>query len=306
MSDKIRFAKEYKTAKELVSLLQRRGLRVEDPAGAERCLSTISDYRLSAYLYPLLKAPKSGNTYKEGSSFNQAMCLYRFDKELRLLIFDEIEKIEIAVRTAIIDECAAAYGNAFWMTDKNNFINAKRYERALLAIDNELNKSHEEFIVHFRDKYSDPYPPAWMLAEIIPLGVLTNIFVNIDSPKAKKNVAQRFGLQLPVFNSWLTTVTLMRNSCCHHSRVWNRHNTINPKYPKRVSAPWVKLRPDTNRVYFNICIIKYFVDRISSDNNMMEKLLRLFSAYPDVDKLAMGFPGGWMEEPLWRWSAGCQ
>ena len=47
-------------------------------------------------MYPLLKMPKTAHLYKEGSSFKKVMMLYRFDKKLRLLMFNEIEKIEIA------------------------------------------------------------------------------------------------------------------------------------------------------------------------------------------------------------------
>jgi abortive infection bacteriophage resistance protein len=57
----------------------------------------MSYYRLSAYMYPLLKMPKTAHLYKEGSSFKKVMMLYRFDKKLRLLMFNEIEKIEIAI-----------------------------------------------------------------------------------------------------------------------------------------------------------------------------------------------------------------
>lgn len=300
MPKKIPFNKSYKSASELVTLLQSRGLFVENVAKAEQYLRTISYYRLSAYLYPLLEMPKSSNHFTKGSSFSKAMTIYRFDKKLRLLLFNEVEKIEIAVRTAIIDECTTAYGNVFWMTDENNFVDKDKFHKTLSVIDSELQKTHEVFIIHYKNKYLDPYPPAWMLAEIIPLGVLTNIFANLNNLKTKKNVAWRFGLPLPIFNSWLTIVTLTRNSCCHHARVWNRINNINPKFPKTISNPWLSSKPDTNRVYYNICIIKFLIDRISPNNDMKGKLLSLLDAYPSIDTGAMGFPKGWKEEPLWN------
>ena len=63
-------------------------------------LDNIDYYRLSAYMYPLLKVPKTAHLYKESSTFKKVMMLYRFDKKLRLLMFNEIEKIEIAIRRA--------------------------------------------------------------------------------------------------------------------------------------------------------------------------------------------------------------
>lgn len=300
VQNRIPFTKSYSSAAELVKLLQTRGLNIEDENKAVRYLCFISYYRLSAYLYPLLDMPKRNNRYKAGTSFRQAVRLYRFDKKLRLFLFNEIEKIEIAVRTAIIDECTAVYDDVFWMTKGENYINEDKHKRTMAIIDDELRKSHEEFIIHFKETYSDPYPPAWMLAEVLPFGVLTNIFVNLNSPIAKKKVAQRFGLQLPVFNSWMTVVTLTRNSCCHHSRIWNKQNTINPMIPRRMQAPWIASTTNTLRIYFNICIIKYFIDRISPSNGMVAKLDNLLSAYPEIDIIAMGFPSSWRTEELWQ------
>lgn len=98
MPNRIPFHKIYTNAQDLVLLLQSRGLTVNDPAKAERYLEYIGYYRLSAYMYPLLQMPKELHQYKQDTSFDQVMTLYRFDKKLRLLIFNEIEKIEVAVR----------------------------------------------------------------------------------------------------------------------------------------------------------------------------------------------------------------
>ena len=103
MNNRIPFQKPYTCARDLVCLLQSRGLTVTDPAKAERYLEFIGYYRLSAYMYPLLQLPKEQHRYKPNTSFDQVMMLYRFDKKLRLLIFNEIEKIEVAVRSAIVN-----------------------------------------------------------------------------------------------------------------------------------------------------------------------------------------------------------
>ena len=65
-------------------------------------------------MYPLLKMPKTAHLYKEGSTFKKVMMLYRFDKKLRLLMFNEIEKIEIVIRRAVMQITAD-------MTTDNSF-----------------------------------------------------------------------------------------------------------------------------------------------------------------------------------------
>ena len=293
------YSKNYKSAASLVVLLQSRDLLIENPSKTEQYLKTISYYRLSAYMHPLLALPKSANKFKPGTSFRQVMMLYRFDKKLRLLAFNEIEKIEIAFRTAIIDEGSSIYSDPFWMTNPAYYTDSTRFRKTMALIDHELAKSHEEFILHFKQTYSDPYPPAWILSEVLPLGVMTNIFVNLKNPQIKKRVALRFGLQLPVFNSWMTIITLTRNYCCHHSRIWNKQNTIMPMQPKRVSYPWISIPTNPLRIYYDLCIIKYFLNIISPQNDMFEKVKKLLEDFPQIDIHAMGFPKNWDTEDLW-------
>ena len=111
MSNRIPLQKPYTSAHDLVSLLQSRGLTVTDTAKAESYLEYIGYYRLSAYMYPLLQMPKDQHRYKPNTTFSQVMMLYRFDKKLRLLIFNEIEKIEVAVRSTIVNIGSDMMGN---------------------------------------------------------------------------------------------------------------------------------------------------------------------------------------------------
>lgn len=300
MANRLAYTKNYKSSAELVQLLKSRGLVIQDTNKAQQYLQTISYYRLSAYMHPLLETPKSNNKFKSGASFKQVMMLYRFDKKLRLMIFNEIEKIEIAIRTAIIDECTAVFGSPFWMTDSANYTVEDMFRKTMSLVDHELDKSHEEFILHFKQTYRDAYPPAWILSEILSFGVLTNQFFNLKNPKAKKRVALRFGLQLPVFISWVTVITLTRNACCHHARVWNKKNTITPMQPRRTAKQWITISSNPLRIYFNLCILRYFLSIISPKNDMADKLKTLLADYPMVDISAMGFPTNWTDEQLWK------
>ncbi|MCH5176554.1 MAG: Abi family protein [Prevotellaceae bacterium] len=300
MNIKIPFSKPYTSPSDLVKLLKERGLAITNEMKAQDYLQHIGYYRLSAYMYPFLQMPKHLHRYKPDASFQKVMMLYRFDKKLRLLIFNEIEKIEVAVRSAIVNVGCEITGNSFWMTDGKNFVNQTKHTQTMRLIDDELRRSREEFIVHFQQTYSNNYPPAWMLSEILPFGVMTNIYSNIKNMRIKKKVAQQFGLQVAPFESWLTIVTLTRNSCCHHARVWNKQNVIRPMVPHRMIYPWITCPTDMLRIYFDLCIIKYFLNILSPNNDMTEKLKSLLAAFPDVDIAAMGFPQTWENEPLWQ------
>ena len=171
---------------------------------------------------------------------------------------------------------------------------------SFFLIEEELNRSKEDFVTHFKEIYSNPYPPAWILMEVLPFGVVTNIYANIKNKKLKKRISQSFDLQVAPFESWLTIVAVTRNSCGHHSRIWNRVFSIRATIPVRMTRPWLLLKTDPLRVYFDMCIIKYFLDIISPSNDMLSKMQSLFAEYPEVDLRALGFPSGnWQDEPLW-------
>ncbi len=286
---------------EMVALLQHRGLVIVSPQRVSHYIRNIGYYRLSAYLFPFLHQPKNEHRFKQGSKFQDALNLYRFDKKLRLFLFNEIEKVEIALRSTLANLVAAETGNIFWMTDETMFANNDKFRRTLELVDKELRNSKEEFILHFKEKYCNPYPPSWILVEILPLGVVTRMFENLASHTLRKKIAARFGLTVPVFTSWITVVTLTRNSCCHHARVWNKENAISPMIPRKLNGRWIGSDISAKRIYFNICIIKWFIDVISPNNDMLEHLQSLLAEFPMVDIRAMGFPSGnWQDDPLWN------
>lgn len=164
------FGKDYKTPRELVTLLKNRGLIINDRQKAQLYLESIGYYRLSAYMHPLLKTPKTLHQYKEGATFSKVVMLYRFDKKLRLLLFNEIEKIEIAVREAVMNMTAEQTGDIYWLTNPSYFHNQAIFNNSMTMLTKEYEHSTEDFIEHFKRTYTEPFPPAWILGELLPMG----------------------------------------------------------------------------------------------------------------------------------------
>ena len=220
-------------------------------------------------------------------------CINELDKH-------EIEKIEIAVREAIMNMTAERSGDIFWLTNPVHFHDDKIFINSMNLLKKEYEHSTEEFIEHFKKTYIEPFPPAWILGELLPMGNVNIYYRNLKDKTLKKLIARQFCLHAPVLESWLSVLTLTRNSCCHHSRVWNKVNKIIPNDMKNMTRPWITRPADKRRIYYNICIIKYFLDIISPNNDFLEKLQLLFVKFPQIDLSAMGFPKGWEQEPIWN------
>ena len=69
---------------------------------------------------------------------------------------------------------------------------------------------------------------------------------------------------------------------------------------KKSMRPWIAKTVSPNRAFYNTCILKWFVDIVSPQNDMKGHLKQLLSQFPNVDIKAMGFPKKWEEEPLWQ------
>lgn len=189
----------------------------------------------------------------------------------------------------------------YWITKPEYFANPEKFKQTLAIIDKELTSSKEDYIDDFRLNFIEDYSPAWMITEILSFGNLNYIYSNIASNRLMKQIAGYFGLKPQVFTSWLTVLANLRNMCCHHARVWNRDFMLNPAEPRKTANVWLNApNVDKKRIYYRLCIIRYFLVSVSPENNFNEKLLDLLADFPSIDIAAMGFSQNWECEDLWK------
>ena len=274
---------------------------MDDERRVENYLMNIGYHRISAYIYPFYKSPKSASQLKEGTTFEQVLTLYRFDKKLRILLFNEIEKIEVAIRSVLANIGCQELGDKYWETKAEYVANAEKFNQTLAVMEKELASSKEDYIEDCRRNYVESYPPAWMVTEVLSFGNLNYIYSNIASNKLMKRIAGYFGLKPQVFTSWLTVLANLRNMCCHHARVWNRDFMLNPAEPRKMSNIWIDTsRIDKKRIFYRLCIIRYLLASVSPNNNFNEKITGLLTCFPSIDIAAMGFCKNWEDENLWK------
>lgn len=298
---KANFVKPYSSPEQIVQILKSRGMLIKNEHKVVSYLMNIGYHRLSAYIYPFYKSPKNDLSLKEGTEFDQVLTLYRFDKKLRILLFNEIEKIEVAIRSVLANIGCQELNDKYWITEPAYFANTDKFNQTLSIIDKELTSSKEDYIEEFRQNYIETYPPAWMITEVLSFGNLNYIYSNISKNQLMKHIAGYFGLKPQVFTSWLTVLANLRNMCCHHARVWNRNFMLNPAEPRKTVNAWIDTTAiDKKRIYYRLCIIRYFLASVSPNNSFNQKLSSLLADFPSIDITAMGFSLNWKEESLWK------
>lgn len=297
----MKYTKELLTISQQVNILKQRGLIVDNETEAELVLDSISYFRLAGY-WRLMEADKNHHTFKPNSHFHQIISLYHFDEELRLLVFAAIQQIEVAVRAKIIRVFSERHG-AFWFMNPTLAVNSKMYNNNLNCLQEELSRSEDEYIIEHFHKYDTPsMPPAWKTIEVTSMGTLSKLYSNMNDNAVKKAVSRQFNIRkYEYMRSWLRCLTVVRNICAHHVRLWNANIVVSPSLPERMPDVWITNRciaPD--KLYPHLCYIAYWLRAIIPNNSFIREIKDLLSKYPVADPAAMGFPRGWKDEPLWK------
>ena len=304
----MKYAKPALTLEEQADQLVARGMAGNRDQVIER-LRQVSYYRLSGYWFPFRQQDPDGSGYllddfKPGTTFSEVWECYVFDRRLRLLVFDAIEQIEVAVRSQLANHHAQAFGPFSYATDANALPGCGGKERTAFVqtIQAEVNRSSDAFVKHFRAKYGDhhTYLPVWMAVEIMAFGSVVTFFRG--SPhKIKKAIAADFDLPAKVFASWVLTLNTVRNICAHHGRLWNRVIGTAPLIPLQKDYP-VWHQPSTiesNRVFAVLTICKWSLDRIAPGSRWADRVHALLAEFPSIPRASMGFPTEWELSPIW-------
>lgn len=303
----MKYTKPALSFEQQAQLLIDRGLIVRNKEELITHLRMVNYYRLSAYWYPFKKIdPLNGTeTFKPNTTFEKIWNLYSFDRQLRLLIMDAVEKIEVAfLRTHMVEHFTLLYG-PFGYSNIKNFNPKFRqtdHQRLLDDIDELVNRSKEEFVSRFQGKYfSENQLPLWIIVEIMSFGSLFTFYRYLNRSE-KQNLANIFNLYPPVLESWLHTLNFIRNACAHHSRLWNRVLPIRPQIPDaRHNPEWYSHDIIDNKYIFSVLtLLHYLLKYIDKKSEWKSRLESLLNEYPNVPINWMGFPTNWKEIEIWK------
>jgi len=298
----MRYQKPSLSIEQQIEKLKDRGLVFHDEAKAAHYLSNISYYRLRAYTFPFQDNNTPDHPFVKEVSFDDIIDIYVFDRRLRLLVFNAIEKVEIALRTKIIYHYAMEHGS-HWFMNKALFHRVDFFKTNNHNLKKEIGRSTETFIEHYKSTYTEPkLPPAWMSLEVVSMGLLGKLFSNLKRGKTKKLVAQEFGLKKAEhLTSWIHAMAYLRNICAHHGRLWNRRFIVRPIIPYNTLNPFLEnTRVYDNKLYVQLSCVNYILRIISPGSSFITDLKKLLQRFPLADCKEMGFPKNWKEEAIWK------
>ena len=299
---------------EQIALLKQRGLLFRNEALAPHFLKNISYYRLKGYWWDM-QEDYTLHTFKPNTYFEDIIERYNFDRHLRLILFDAIERIEIALRTKMIYHLSMQHGS-LWYSDSNLFESTTMimhdrtvktiHQNTVEELRKEFNRSQEIFIKDHRIRYYKQDADAWKILEVASMGTLSKLYKNLKHQLPEKaTIAKEMGLNMhSELSSWLESLTYVRNIIAHHSRMWSRNMVKKPiDQLNNPIGQWL-INPltttQTKKPFLIISCMVYLCNKVTPDHHIKSKILQLFNDQPTVPIYKLGFLNNWQNEPLWK------
>lgn len=326
----MRYTKTHLTYEQQADLLIARGLVADRDELIQR-FKNVGYYRLSAYWHPFRLRDDMGNilpSLTPGTTLEKVWLHYRFDRELRLLILDAIERIEIALRSHLAyrhteGKSPFDYASSAYFPCWKDYL--LKWERVKIKKDKRGNILLRgiEYLDHFFIKYGDchDYPPLWMSIALAEMGFVA-YFYDYSPKYIRKAIASEWKLKSSTLSSWLHALNILRNDCAHHARVWNKLYHSKPHLPTYSEdrlwyfrynpkiGKWIAPRDTSSSCHFvnsasSACMLficRRLLRYVAPTSHWKERAERLLHSYQEggVNLHKMGFPEFWEKHPLWE------
>lgn len=289
--------KPAKTFEEQIEILKERNMKIIDEKYSINILKKINYYRLTGYALQF----KKNNNYGGNISFHHMYKLYEFDKNLRQLILNKLEEIEIPLRTYMAYELATKYGPEAYkkleVYKDYDFYTGYEKDGELIKglkdeINTEIKKNSKDLIVIHHKKYYDGKFPIWAIVELFSFGMLAKMYKNLKTVDQKAIAKECFKINNQLLESWLISLSKVRNTCAHYGRIYNKNLKTIPKLHRKYS----KYNLDDTKIFIVILAMKELLIGIDKWEEMKEKVRLLIDEYKEfLDLTLIGFPENWNE-----------
>jgi abortive infection bacteriophage resistance protein len=309
----MKYIQQPKSVEQLQQMLLDKGMLYEDEPSFKRQLSQIGYFRLKNYMRPFEVVDKHGNhTYQNDTYFETIIDNYKFDCYLRVILFEAISYIEIAIKS-LMNYSMTKAGGAHWYLDPDSYLDQfntildenykSRYDIFLKKLSDDCNKNPEQIVRKYREVYTDPeLPPSWMIMEIISFGTACELFKNIKSKTAKSEIALPFKINYKFLDTWLDCLNHLRNKCAHNQNLIGRHFKYSPHIPLKTSNRFLEEYKiiDTKGLYAGLCIIQNILLKLEIECQFKETIIDLINVNPQINLTKLGFTPNWKDEVIWK------
>lgn len=302
--------KPYTSIAEQIELLNSRGMVVDEQL-AEQWLQRVGYYRLSAYWYPYRVVNNAGRSddFVTGTTFDDVAKLYEFDRKFRTLLHDGIERIEVSLRTELIETFGAKDPLAYKKSE--NFRPTFEHQHWLETVNRRVDRArrHSEAIRHYDRKYSGELP-IWVLTDVLDFSDLSRLYEALPA-REQWAIAESMGISIDLSRltpsqqskvlknhplaRWFEQLTIVRNTSAHHGRVWNRSYVPVSTAGFRTISKFEQLPTgQSEKIFGALIVMGELISQVSPGSSWSLKVDKLigetFSELLGRSTAEMGFP----------------
>lgn len=218
--------KTYKPNMELINLLESRHMTIFNKTWASRILDYENYYYvINGYKKIFITSTVPEDCYREGTTFNELLALYTFDRTIREKLLVELLRVEHIIKSRIVVVFSKHHGHdhtAYLRPENFNSASFENFKRTnsmifdiLKLIDAQKNKHGS--VKHYMDKYG--YVPLWVLSKVMTFGKLNSFYACLKYEE-KTEIASAFSLSPKEFKGVIDFIANLRNKCAHGERIY--------------------------------------------------------------------------------------
>ena len=289
--------KDFKTLDEQLDILRSRGLIINDEAQARDFLLRNNYYRISGYSLTLRK----NNVFSKYATFQNIIDIYLFDHELRHILLQYLEVIEVQIKSIYAYEFTKVHGPTGYL-DEAFFTNQSKHKEIISKADQQKTQRlpHEAYLKHFVNDLQQDIP-LWAYVDLLTISDISFLY-SISEQPIKDAVARVFGLTMnkgaDILGSYMHSMTIIRNLCAHGSRIYNRLFEQKPSLNKKEKA---LLRKNSNGEidnahFYGFLLVMKRILPADKFNEMKDSIVSLTEKYPFVRMDYYGFRNDWQQK----------
>ncbi|MBR1540899.1 MAG: Abi family protein [Clostridia bacterium] len=210
--------REYTIINKQIEELKSKGLKFKNEQQSKEIILRENYYFLiNGYEEVFLNLKKESNSYEEETYFEELYAIYSFDRELKNLIFDYINILEINLKSYIVYEYIEKYGEDY-LLKKENLDGSYQSRLKLDTLEKKVKENIERNSKNDSDiqKYLNNMEaiPSLILVKYFMFGNITT-FYEIMKKEDKAKVAEHFEDTPFVVEKYFRMLNVVRNICAH-------------------------------------------------------------------------------------------
>ena len=219
--------KVFKTIQEQISILESKGLIIDDYLFTEDILIRENYFFISGYRHLFLKSPKDRNFIK-GTTFRELYALFNFDRQVRNIVFKNLLIIENNLKSIISYQLSKKYGfrekdylrpeNFTKVPDKQRQLSdtLKKMKRQI-----RVNGAQHSATSHYLNNYG--YIPLWVVVKVLSFGIVGELYT-VMKREDQEEIANIYDLSINNLLTYLPILSNYRNLCAHEDILYD-HRT---------------------------------------------------------------------------------